>query len=141
MCSNRSEQEAVISLSNIGKCFHIYEKPHFRLMQSLFRGRKSYYREFQALDNISFDVYRGETIGVIGRNGAGKSTLLQIICGTMSQTKGEFSINGRIAALLELGSGFNPEFTGAENVYMNGAVQSERANCAKAQDAKERVLI
>lgn len=114
--------ETVIQVRNLGKCYHIYEKPHERMLQILMRNRKKYYREFWALNDVSFDVRKGETIGIIGRNGSGKSTLLQMICGTLTPTYGTIQTQGRIAALLELGSGFNPEFTGRENVYMNATI-------------------
>lgn len=114
--------EVAIQVSNLSKCFQIYEKPSDRLLQMLARGFKKYYREFWALKNVSFEVRKGETVGIVGRNGSGKSTLLQMICGTLNPSGGDIKVNGRIAALLELGSGFNPEFTGRENVYMNAAV-------------------
>lgn len=114
--------DIAIRVNNLGKCYQIYDKPGDRLKQSLWRGRKKFYREFWALHDISFEVKKGETVGIIGRNGSGKSTLLQLICGTLTSTTGEIQINGRIAALLELGSGFNPEFTGRENVYMNATI-------------------
>ena len=110
--------EFVIEVSNLSKSFLVYDKPSDRLKQMLFRGRRQYYKEFWALKDVSFNVKKGQTIGVIGSNGSGKSTLLQIICGTLNKTFGEFKVNGRVAALLELGAGFNPEFTGVENVYM-----------------------
>lgn len=115
--------EPAISVERLGKCYEIYEKPHHRLLQMLLpRPGKKYYREFWALRDISFTVPRGKVVGILGKNGAGKSTLLQIICGTLSPSHGIVSVNGRIAALLELGSGFNPEFTGIENIYLNGQI-------------------
>ena len=111
-----------IKVENLGKCYHIYEKPRDRLMQMLARGRKQYFREFWALRDVSFSVGRGETVGIIGRNGSGKSTLLQMICGTVSPTSGVVNTRGRVAALLELGAGFNTEFTGRENVLLNAAI-------------------
>lgn len=111
-----------ISINNISKIYQIYDRPQDRLKQSIWRGRKQFYREFWALKDISFNVKKGETLGIIGRNGSGKSTLLQIIAGTLKPTSGEVRVNGRVAALLELGSGFNPDFTGRENVFLNGAI-------------------
>jgi len=107
-----------IHIKNISKAYHMYEKPIDRLKQTLFRGKRQFYKEFWALKNINLEIKAGETVGIIGRNGSGKSTLLQIICGTLSPTTGEVITQGRIAALLELGAGFNPEFTGIENIYM-----------------------
>jgi lipopolysaccharide transport system ATP-binding protein len=114
--------DIVIKVDNLSKCYHIYDKPRDRLFQMLMRGHRQYYREFWALRDVSFEIKKGETVGIIGRNGSGKSTLLQVICGTLSPTSGSVETNGRIAALLELGSGFNPNFTGRENVYMNAAI-------------------
>jgi len=119
---DQDQGEIALKLENISKCFHVYEKPHHRLLQGIFRGRRRFYKEYWALRDISFSVRRGEAVGIIGRNGAGKSTLLQVICGTLFPSSGSLEINGRIAALLELGAGFNPEFTGRENVFLNGAV-------------------
>lgn len=114
--------DAVIQVNDVSKCYEIYEKPSDRLRQLIAGKRKKFYREFWALKGVSFEVNRGETIGIIGRNGSGKSTLLQLICGTLSPTSGEIRSTGRIAALLELGSGFNPEFTGRENIYLNASI-------------------
>jgi ABC-type polysaccharide/polyol phosphate transport system, ATPase component len=114
--------DIAIRVLGVSKFFEIYEKPSHRLLQMLYRGRRQFYRPFWALDDVSFDVARGECVGIIGRNGAGKSTLLQIITGTLAPSCGEVSARGRVAALLELGSGFNPEFTGRENVYLNASI-------------------
>lgn len=117
-----SSDTTAISARNLGKCYQVYDRPRDRLLQMFARRGKKYYREFWALRDLSFDLARGETLGVIGNNGAGKSTLLQLLCSTLYPTEGQVVVNGRIAALLELGAGFNPEFSGRENVYLNGAV-------------------
>jgi len=131
--------DPVIRVTGLSKCYHIYATPRDRLKQFVFPRLKRlllplarllnlnalsacYYDEFWALKDVSFEVNLGETVGIIGRNGSGKSTLLQMICGTLTPTHGKIEIRGRVAALLELGSGFNPEFTGRENIYMNAAV-------------------
>jgi lipopolysaccharide transport system ATP-binding protein len=128
--SEQAASEQAIVVTDVGKCYQLYERPENRLKQALiprlqraFGGEPTrFFRESWALRDVSFAVARGETVGIIGRNGSGKSTLLQIICGTLSPTQGHVAVSGRIGALLELGSGFNPEFTGRENVYMNGAI-------------------
>src|SRR6266496_429482 len=115
--------ETAISVRGISKVYRIYNRPQDRLKQMLLgRFGTTYGRDFWALRNISFDVRKGEVIGIIGRNGSGKSTLLQIITGTLAPTEGEVHVKGGVAALLELGSGFNPEFTGRENVFLNGSI-------------------
>jgi lipopolysaccharide transport system ATP-binding protein len=119
-----------ISVRELSKCYQIYDRPRDRLKQSLLprlsralgKQGKDYFREFWALRGASFDIASGETVGIVGRNGSGKSTLLQIICGILAPTQGQVEVEGRVAALLELGAGFNPEFTGRENVYLNGSV-------------------
>lgn len=122
--------EMAITVENISKCYQIYETPRDRLKQFIIpkikrtfgHNQRNYFTEFWALKNVSFNVKHGETIGIIGRNGSGKSTLLQIVCATLSPTNGNIHTDGRVAALLELGSGFNPEFTGRENAYMNATL-------------------
>ncbi len=122
--------DIAIRVSNLSKCYQIYNQPQDRLKQSFYprlqrlagKAPRQYFREFWALKDVSFEIKKGETVGIIGRNGSGKSTLLQMICGTLNPSNGSIQTNGRIAALLELGSGFNPEFTGRENVYMNASV-------------------
>lgn len=113
--------EVAISVSHASKVYRLYEKPSDRLWQLLWGRRRRYYREFSALTDVDFVLKKGEVMGVVGVNGAGKSTLLQLIAGTISPTSGSVKAQGRIAALLELGSGFNPEFTGRENIYLNAA--------------------
>ena len=117
-----SDDDMAIRVTNLSKHYQIYDKPRDRLLQMLARGRRQYFHEFRALHEVSFDVQRGETVGIIGRNGSGKSTLLQLLCGTLSPTSGSIAINGKVAALLELGAGFNPEFTGRENVVMSASL-------------------
>ncbi len=115
-------EEPVIVVRDLGKCYHVYERPSDRLKQAMWRWKKTYYREFWALRGVTFEVRRGDSLGILGRNGSGKSTLLQLIAGTLAPTEGEVRVRGRVAAMLELGSGFNPEFTGRENVFLYGAV-------------------
>jgi lipopolysaccharide transport system ATP-binding protein len=114
--------DIAIQARGLSKCYPIFDKPQDRLKQMLSLGRGKYYREFWALKDVSLMIKKGGSVGIIGRNGAGKSTLLQVICGVLAPTAGSVEVNGRVAALLELGSGFNPEFTGRENVFMNAAV-------------------
>lgn len=125
-----SSDELSIRVEGLSKRYEIYAQPVDRLKQMILpkvrrwanRPERAHFREFWALRDVSFDVMRGETVGIVGRNGSGKSTLLQLICGTLTPTLGQVAVRGRVAALLELGSGFNPEFTGRENVYLNAAV-------------------
>ncbi len=114
--------EIAINVNQLSKCYQIYDKPHQRLFQGFLGSKKQYFKEFWALRDISFEIKTGETVGIVGRNGSGKSTLLQLICGTLTPTHGSVETYGRVAALLELGSGFNPEFSGRENIYMNATV-------------------
>lgn len=125
-----SSNDIAIRVTNLSKRYEIYATPRDRLKQFVLprlqgltgQPPKQYFSEFWALKDVSFEIKKGETVGIIGRNGSGKSTLLQMICGTLNPTSGSIQTNGRIAALLELGSGFNPEFSGRENVYLNASV-------------------
>ena len=114
--------DVAISVKNLTKTYRIFGHPGDRIKQALTFGRVRFHREFTALQSVSFEVKRGEAIGIIGRNGSGKSTLLQLICGILKPTAGAVQVDGRVSALLELGAGFNPEFTGRENVFFQGAV-------------------
>ena len=111
-----------IRVEQLSKCYRVFSSPRARLAQGLWRKRRTFYEPFWALRDVSFQLEAGQTMGVVGRNGSGKSTLLQLLCGTLTPTSGSMAIEGRVAALLELGSGFNPEFTGLENVYLNAAL-------------------
>ncbi len=119
---------AVVMVRNVGKIFRIFDSPVQRLLQPLanrlrlIAGGQRRDRVFTALENVSFDIARGETVGIIGRNGSGKSTLLQILVGTLQASSGRVVVDGRVSALLELGAGFNPEFSGRDNVYLAGAI-------------------
>ena len=125
-----SSDEVAISVQGISKMYQIYARPGDRLKQiivprlkrMMFIDSVDYFEYFWALQDVSFEVKKGHTVGIIGRNGSGKSTLLQLVCGTLSPTFGQVEVNGRVAALLELGAGFNTEFTGRENVYLNAAL-------------------
>ncbi len=112
----------MIRVENVSKLYRIYDNPSGRLKEILLRGRRKYHRDFWALQDVSLEVNQGETVGIIGRNGAGKTTLLQIIAGVLQPTHGEVTVEGRVTALLELGSGFNPEYTGRENILLSGQI-------------------
>lgn len=114
--------DAVIEARALAKTYLLYPSPRHRLMQFLWRGRKQFYAPVEALKPLDIAIGRGETVGIVGRNGSGKSTLLQLLCGTLSPTGGTLEMRGRVAALLELGAGFHPDFTGRENVYLSGAI-------------------
>lgn len=115
-------QEVAIEVTGLTKEFRLFDRPIHRIAELFSFGRRKYHRSFPALDDVSFKVGKGEAVGIIGRNGSGKSTLLQMICGTLTPTRGTIGVHGRVAALLELGAGFNPDFTGRENVYLNAAL-------------------
>jgi len=114
--------DLVIKAENLSKIYNLYEDPLDRMKEALHPLRKKYHKDFYALNNINFEIKKGETVGLIGKNGAGKSTLLKLLTGVLNPTSGHVSVNGRVLALLELGAGFNPELTGIENIYFNGAL-------------------
>lgn len=126
MCSKFANPGAAIDAVRLSKCYQLYSHPRDRLKQFLWPhrwlGSKQYYRELWALNDVNLSVMHGEVVGIVGQNGSGKSTLLQLVCGTLTPTHGEVKVSGRIAALLELGAGFNPEFTGRENIVMSAAI-------------------
>ena len=111
-----------IKLVNLTKDYKLFRKPAYRILETFLPGNQKYHRQFRALDNVSIEIRKGESIGIVGRNGSGKSTLLQIICGIVKPSSGDIEVNGKISALLELGAGFNPEFSGRQNVYLNGSI-------------------
>lgn len=115
-------EDTVISVKNVTKAYKLYDSHADRVKETFHPFRKKFHHTFNALNDVSFEVKRGEAFGIIGRNGSGKSTLLQIVCGILQPTSGAVHVNGRMSALLELGAGFNPEFTGRENVYINGKI-------------------
>ena len=115
-------EDIAISVNDVSKMYKLYDNPMDRLKESLGLSRKKKYKEHYALNHVSFQVHKGETVGIIGTHGSGKSTILKIITGVLSPTGGEVSVNGRISALLELGAGFNGEYSGLENVYLNGSM-------------------
>lgn len=114
----------VVRFENVTKIYKLYNSPKDRFKETFSLRKKRYSHDFYALNNISFAINRGDTIGIVGKNGSGKSTLLKILTGVLSQTSGSLAVNGKISALLELGAGFNMEFTGIENIYLNGTIQS-----------------
>jgi len=115
-------EEIAIKVENLSKIYRLYDTPLDRLKESLHPFKKKYHREFYALRDVNFEVKKGETVGIIGKNGSGKSTLLKIITGVLTPTSGNITVSGKISALLELGTGFNPEFTGIENIYFSGTI-------------------
>ena len=125
-----------INVADVTKVYRLYEKPIDRLKESMSISHKNYHRDFYALNQLSFQVKKGETVGIIGTNGSGKSTILKIITGVLTPTTGQVEVNGKISALLELGAGFNMDYTGIENIYMNGTMMgyTKKEMDAKLQD-------
>ncbi len=116
------QDNIAIKVNNLTKVYHLYDKPVDRLKEALNPFKKSYHHDFYAMNDVSFEIKKGETVGIIGKNGAGKSTLLKMITGVLTPTSGSVEVDGKIASLLELGAGFNPEMTGIENIYLNGTI-------------------
>ena len=125
-----------ITVDHLTKVYHLYDSPTARMKEALHPFRKKYHHDFYALNDVSFSVEQGEVLGIIGKNGCGKSTLLKILAGVLTPTSGTVTVNGNVSALLELGSGFNPEFTGLENVYFSSAIMGySREQVEKNLDA------
>ena len=120
--------EPIIEIKNITKTYELYDKPVDRLKEALSIKRKSHHQEYHAINNVSFNIEKGESVGIVGTNGAGKSTILKMITGVLKPTSGQILVHGRIAALLELGAGFNMEYTGIENIYLNGTMMGYKKN-------------
>src|SRR6185503_7602886 len=114
--------EIAVRAHDLAKEYRLYGRPQDRLRQMLWGRRRRFYQPVGAVDGVSFEIRRGETVGIVGQNGSGKSTLLQLVAGTLRPTRGTCEAHGRVAALLELGAGFDPELTGRENVYLNAAL-------------------
>ena len=136
MSKRKEEQSLAIQVEDVTKIYRLYEKPIDRLKETVSVTHKNYHRDFYALNGISFQVKKGETVGIIGTNGSGKSTILKIITGVLTPTTGTVKVDGKISALLELGAGFNMDYTGIENVYMNGTMMgyTRKEMDAKLQD-------
>ena len=136
MSMNEQGKENAISVRDVTKVYRLYDKPIDRLKESVSISHKNYHRDFYALKGLSFQVKKGETVGIIGTNGSGKSTILKIITGVLTPTSGQVDVDGKISALLELGAGFNMDYTGIENVYMNGTMMgyTKKEMDAKLQD-------
>lgn len=132
------DKNTVISVNNLGKTYKLYAKKSDRLREAVSISHKQYHQDFHALQDINFEVYRGETLGIIGTNGSGKSTLLKILTGVVTPSSGEYSIHGRISALLELGAGFNPEYTGLENIDLSNTMLG--CSGEEAQRRKEEII-
>ena len=133
MSENKEEQSLAIRVKDVTKVYRLYEKPIDRLKETVSITHKNYHRDFYALNGLSFEVKKGETVGIIGTNGSGKSTILKIITGVLTPTTGTVEVDGKISALLELGAGFNMDYTGIENIYMNGTMMGYTR---KEMDAK-----
>lgn len=126
--------EVTIKAKNLCKLYKLYDRPSLRMKEALSIRKKSYHKDYYALKECSFEIKRGETVGIVGKNGSGKSTLLKMLTGVLTPTSGELNVNGKVAALLELGAGFNNEYTGIENIYLNGTI-----NGCSRQEMDEKI--
>ena len=138
MSGNKEKQRLAIRVEDVTKVYRLYEKPIDRLKETVSITHKNYHRDFYALNGLSFQVKKGETVGIIGTNGSGKSTILKIITGVLTPTTGKVEVDGKISALLELGAGFNMDYTGIENIYMNGTMMGYTR---KEMDAKLQEIL